>query len=232
MMKIAVCDNVPYMARQLAKIIKKYIMKSELKYEISDVDIYDKGEDIVSHADKYSIIFLDLEMQKPDGIETGRLIRKINPNALIIIESDRTERFKETYEINTFRFITKPYDENEISSVLTAIEEKISGLKSIRVYRNKCSTNIMEKDILYIEAYEGAARIHTMLGEYRLGESLNGLESRLDDRVFVRINRSYIVNMKWIMKYDNGIMKIGKCKFRVSRAKRKEFEHIWMQCGN
>lgn len=166
-----------------------------------------------------------------DGIEAGRLIRKINPNVIIIIASGMIERFKETYEINALTFVTKPYDEEEISNVLTTVEEKISGLKTIRVFKNRFGIDVMQEDIMYIEAYEGAARIHTMLGEYRLDASLNSLENRLDNRFFIRISRSYIVNIKWIMKYDNGILKIGNCKFKVSRGKHKEFENNWMKYG-
>lgn len=231
MIKIAVCDAMPQMAQQLGKIIRKHIKETNLKYEISDVDIYNDAESIVSCAGKYNIIFLEIDMPGLDGIEAGRLIRKINPNALIIIASDRIERFKETYEINALRFITKPYDEEELSSVLSTVEEKISGLKTIRVFKNRFGIDLMQKDIMYIEAYESEARIHTMLGEYRLDESLNSLENRLDNRFFIRISRSYIVNMRWIIKYDNGILKIGNCKFSVSRGKRKEFEHSWMKYG-
>ena len=231
MIKIAVCDAVPHMAQQFVKIIKKYIMESNLKYEISDIDIYGEAEEIISHVEEYSIIFMDIEMPKLDGIEACRIIRKINPSILIIVTSNIIERFKETYEINTLRFITKPYYEQEIESALAAAEERISGLKTIKVFRNKYCFNLMQKDIIYIEAYESAARIHTIQGEYRLGESLGSLQNKLDDSFFIRINRSYIVNMRWIIKYDKGMMKIGKCKFRVSRGRRKEFEHKWMKYG-
>lgn len=231
MLKIAICDDVPEMAQQLEKIIKKYFITSILKDEISDIDIYNDAQGLISHADEYSVIFLDIEMPKPDGIEAGKLIRKINPNVFIIIASGITERFKETYEINTLRFVTKPYDEQEINCALMAVEEKISGLKSIKVFRNKRSFNLMQKDIIYIEAYEGAVRIHTNMGEYRLDQTLNNLMNILDNRFFVRIHRSYIVNMKWIIKYEKGIMKVGNCKFRVSREKRKEFEYNWMKFG-
>ncbi len=231
MIKIAVCDGVPQMAQQLVKIIRKHIKSSKLKYEISDVDINNDADSIVSCAGEYNIIFLDIDMPGIDGIEAGRLIRKVNPDVIIIIASERAERFKETYGINALRFINKPYDEEELTSVLTTVEEKISGLKTIRVYKKRFSVDLMQKDIMYIEAYEGAARIHTRDGEYRRDESLSSLENRLDSRFFVRINRSYIVNLKWIIKYNEGIMKIGKCRFRVSRGNRKYFEYLWMKYG-
>lgn len=213
MIKIAVCDGVPQMAQQLVKIIRKHIKSSKLKYEISDVDINNDADSIVSCAGEYNIIFLDIDMPGIDGIEAGRLIRKVNPDVIIIIASERAERFKETYGINALRFINKPYDEEELTSVLTTVEEKISGLKTIRVYKKRFSVDLMQKDIMYIEAYEGAARIHTRDGEYRRDESLSSLENRLDSRFFVRINRSYIVNLKWIIKYNEGIMKIGNADF-------------------
>lgn len=57
MIKIAVCDAMPQMAQQLGKIIRKHIIETNLKYEISDVDIYNDAESIVSCAGKYNIIF-------------------------------------------------------------------------------------------------------------------------------------------------------------------------------
>ena len=77
MIKIAVCDGVPQMAQQLVKIIRKHIKSSKLKYEISDVDINNDADSIVSCAGEYNIIFLDIDMPGIDGIEAGRLIRKV-----------------------------------------------------------------------------------------------------------------------------------------------------------
>ena len=55
------------------------------------------------------------------------------------------------------------------------------------------------------------------------------LEKELDDRLFFRVNKQYIVNMKYIdiHTYKDGIIQVGAAKIRVSVRKKKEFEKAY-----
>ena len=57
-------------------------------------------------------------MPQMDGIDVGKEILRQNPGCRIIIASGEWERFKEGYVIRAVRFVTKPFDEEEIAEAL------------------------------------------------------------------------------------------------------------------
>ena len=58
----------------------------------------------------------------------------------------------------------------------------------------------------------------------RSEKSLRVLETELDDRLFFRIDKKYIVNMGCIRDYHNGIVKLTDKEFVVARRRKKAFE--------
>ena len=60
--------------------------------------------------------------------------------------------------------------------------------------------------------------------KYRKDISLTQMESRLDDKFFFRINRTYLINFKWIDDYSNGTIHIDGIQFKVSIRNKKKFE--------
>lgn len=70
MIRIAVCDDEKESVRQLKDMI--------LSVGISDrVDCYESGEKLTEEEQSYDIIFLDIDMEGMNGIETAKLLRKI-----------------------------------------------------------------------------------------------------------------------------------------------------------
>ena len=59
--------------------------------------------------------------------------------------------------------------------------------------------------------------------------SLRELERQLDERLFFRIHRKYIVNMAQVQSYRNGIIRMKDTELPVSRRKKREFEQAYMK---
>ena len=64
---------------------------------------------------------------------------------------------------------------------------------------------------------------------YRYEASLNKVEEIMDERLFFRIHRQYIVNMQWVKGHADGYVQLGDAKLQVSRRKRREFEHRYIE---
>jgi DNA-binding LytR/AlgR family response regulator len=58
----------------------------------------------------------------------------------------------------------------------------------------------------------------------RSEKTLKELEAELDDRMFVRIDKQYIVNLKYIDRYENGSVSIAGELIKVSRRRLRSFE--------
>ncbi|MCR6546073.1 LytR/AlgR family response regulator transcription factor [Dehalobacterium formicoaceticum] len=72
MLNIAICDDENSFCTEL----EEYLLKINNKYH---VDIYSTGEELcqkIAEKAHYDLIFLDIEMSKLNGIETGKYIRE------------------------------------------------------------------------------------------------------------------------------------------------------------
>lgn len=59
--------------------------------------------------------------------------------------------------------------------------------------------------------------------------SLDKMEKLLDQRLFFRINREYVVNLSAIEEYKDGMVQIGGKEIRASRRRKKDFEEAYRQ---
>ncbi len=64
------------------------------------------------------MIFLDTEMKSSNGIEIGRNIRANNSRVAIVYITSFVENWRRAYKVHAFDFITKPFTDYEIYSVM------------------------------------------------------------------------------------------------------------------
>ena len=221
MLKIGICDDQEILRNKLHEIVCECL--SELKME-AEIYIYSSWKEVISDSKKLDLLFLDIEMPEMDGIETGHTLRKQGFDGKIIMASSVVERFKETFTIQAFRFVTKPVEKSEVLRVLEAYMNTRLGMKKIKVYRKRNEFVFQQKDILYINSINSAVEFHMKKGVFRKEISLSEIEEILDDRLFFRISKQYIVNLSKIDSYNKGIINIRGKDIKVSVRRKKEFE--------
>ena len=223
---IGLCDDQMAVAMRLKKIISDILQEEGENWEIC---LFDSGEKLLEAAELLDVVFLDIEMPGLDGIETGKELKRRNPDCKIIMATGKVERFKEAFHIQAMRFITKPFDKREIEEALKAVEKSHVGNAKIELYYLRNSYQIEQDKIQYIKAYNGYTEYRVENQVFRKDMSLNEVEKMLDERLFVRIHRQYIINMRWIQSYSNGKVEIGDIEIDVSRRKRKDFEQKYIE---
>ena len=78
------------------------------------------------------------------------------------------------------------------------------------------------KDILYIEAERNYCRIYSKHKEYLLVMTLKDLDEKLPNKHFIRVHRSFIVNLSQIDEVARSHIVIGKKAIPVSKALKEE----------
>ncbi len=226
MLQIAICDDVVEQTFTLQEYIRRYCESSRATYRLS---IYTSGEELLFHAEKLDIIFLDIEMPGLDGIETGRKIRAKNCKCRIIMATVMVERMREAFYIEAFRFIVKPFEQAEVEEALQACMRRVLGSSCILLYHNRIAYEIHQSEIQYVVTFDSYCEYRVKDKMLRSEDSLKDLEHKLDPRLFYRVHRKYIVNMAQIESYRNGILRMRDLELPVSRRRKKQFEQAFME---
>lgn len=218
---IGICDDQSEIVEELSVLVKKVLEDKSLnEWRILKSTSPLK---ILKEIKNINILFLDMDMPEMDGIKVGKKVMMENPSCKIIIATARDDRVKEAFFIPAFRFVTKPFCYAELKEAIETAIEETYGDKEIEAFRERVSFNLKERDISMIRAYNGYVEILVGNSVFRKDISLNALEKQMDNRIFFRINRQYLVNLRYISSYTDNKIMVDKKFFLVSARRKKEF---------
>ena len=226
MFVIGICDD----EQQIAQYLKSMVDDIMEKYHrVCEIHLFASGTELLEKIEDMDVVFLDIEMPEMDGIQTGLRINAVNPKCKIIMATAMETRYKDAFRISALRFVTKPFKKTEVQEALNAFLETRIGEDSIGVYMNRQQVDIRQKDILYIRSVDSYSEIVTRGSLFRTERPLIELMDELDDRLFYRIHKKYIVNMAAvkIIEKDNAI--IDNEKLKISRRNKVQFEEKYLK---
>lgn len=219
-MKIGICDD-----EEISFVILKGLMQEVLRESDADAEIiyFASGEKLLEQANELSVVFLDICMPEMDGIETGYRLKRINCRCQIIIATGAEELYKEGFKIGAYRFMTKPFQKEELREVIESLIQDGFIARNLTVYQKRVRHRISTEEICYIRSMNDAVELVCERGVYRKKSTLDKMEELLSDK-FYRISKGNIVNMKKITKYVNGVVTICDTKLKVAVRRKTLFE--------
>ena len=224
-MKIAVCDDQKHFRKDITDNLIKYHDKF-CPEEHWDIVEFDDGTKLIDDDDKKNLYFLDLEMPAMDGINVAEgLRRKWHQDCDIIIMTSHVERLKEGFRVNAFRFMTKPVDYDEMQEGLNTLRRSKVGYDTIILNSFGEDYQIAYRDIRYICKESGDTIIFVKNMKFRSKKSMEDWEQELDQRLFFRCHKGYIVNFRFIEESDEYILLDNGERVPISRRKKKDFNN-------
>ena len=154
---IAICDDENYFTEELKNILSDCMLEKGLVFEI---DTYSSGAKLISLGIgmlQYSIIFLDINMEKVDGIKAAEKIREISREVFIVFVTAYVNYSLEGYRLDAVRYLLKPVREEKF---FEAMDYALSymGRKIEPVYLLKTKDGLMPIPYSRIEYIENASR--------------------------------------------------------------------------
>lgn len=205
---------------QLARnIIKSYLI---VHPEIKLVGIYSNGLDGLKAIQELQpdLVFLDVMMPKINGFEMLELLE----SAPVIVFSTAHDQYAiKAFETNAIDYLLKPYSQERFNESIIKVKEKVNRQESSKnslkgllrdtqnaqeqlqrvVVKVGSKIHILAVDkIRYIEAMDDYVRLHTKESKYLKQQTMKYYEAHLPAGEFVRIHRSYILNVKEIFKLE------------------------------
>jgi DNA-binding LytR/AlgR family response regulator len=204
MFRIAICDDEYYFRQEFKDIISDYMRNKGLIFHI---DTFASGEEFIAlgiEMVKYTIVFLDVNMNKMDGVTAAKAIRMISKEIFIVFVTAYVDYTLEGYKVDAIRYLLK--GSNNFKSTINECMEAVIDKMNYAIIKKAFHFNESKKEIaldrlLYIESKLHKLEFHIMeqnMKIYTMYETLNELEQELKHYNFVRIHQSFLVNMKYI----------------------------------
>ena len=203
-MRIAICDDDALELKKIKETVLAFISAKQTEAEIT-LETFLSGPNLLNFMNgstPFDLIVLDILMPHMTGIEVATQIRKTNNDCKIIFLTSSPEFAVNSYKVNAFYYLLKPFQEQELLSLLDkaliSIHDEQS--KSVVIKGKSGLTRIPIHMIEYVESVKHTLNFHLRGGETascyaRMAEFQEYL---LSDGRFVQCHQSFIANMSLI----------------------------------
>lgn len=175
------------------------------------------------------LVFLDIQMPNLNGMEFSHIIK----NDVKIIFTTAFEKYAiEGYKVNAIDYLLKPFDYDEfLQASLKANNQIKNNYKSnsddyILLKTDYKVKQIALKDILYIEGIKDYIKIHRTENQSVIISlmSMKAMEEKLPAHYFMRVHRSFIVNLNQIKTIEKSRIIFGETYIPVSDKYKNNFQ--------
>ena len=212
--KILIVEDEVLIAEDLKDILKTFGLK---KIEM----VHDKASAFENlRLNKPDIAILDIRMEKElDGLEIGEFIQNNYklPFIFITAHSD-IEMIKKIIKTKPVGYITKPFKKSDLfANINLAIEQLTTNNKLF--IKDGYSTHVINiNEIVYIESEGNYINIFTSGKKYLSRQNMESVLLDLDSNDFLKIHRSYIINLNKVKKYSSKEVIINEITLPISKT--------------
>ena len=215
MISIAVCDDEP----ELRKILKKELaIKLDLQGLIYTIEEIGSGEELLETKTTYDLIFLDIEMQGINGMDTARELRQRECKSMIVFVTAHSDYVFEGYEVQSLHYIMKPFQGNKIARVLDLCLDAVKAHRDafFHFQVNNQNHRVAFRDILYFISDRRKVTVCLEKESFSFYGRLDDVEKVIGNR-FVRIHQRYIVCLANVQSIGVDQCNLGELTLPVSR---------------
>jgi two-component system LytT family response regulator len=160
------------------------------------------------------LVFIDIQMPKLNGFEVVELAGR--KTRYVFVTAFDQYAIK-AFEIHAVDYLLKPFSQQRLDEALAHARSQVGNAPAldavVRETRNKPLERVLIRDgakvhviaaakIDYIEAQDDYVQIRSEGKSWLKSQPLSELESQLDPALFVRIHRSYIINLARIQRIE------------------------------
>lgn len=186
------------------RILNRYIQDHpELQIEGIYSNVFQAKE--VLHKKPIDLLFLDIHLPKMSGIE---FLKSMDNPPHVVLTTAFSEYALESYELNVIDYLLKPFSQQRFNKAVSKVIERMNWTENAqkpvkeRLYIKSGHEYFkIEIDaIQYINSDADYTDIYTQEKKYITSESLKHWEEKLNNAQFMRIHKSYIVNLNHVVK--------------------------------
>lgn len=218
MLRIALCDDETEARDALRIQLEKALIEGseEVVYEFSS------GSRAVSwlqnHPGEIDLLFLDVEMNGLNGMETAEKIREFNENLIIVFVTGYADYVFDGYRVGALDYMLKPVSMQRLMELLHRVREKLAqeDAQTYILKNTEGTWRFRLRDILYFYSNKRKVYLVTKSGEYSFYSKLDAVEAQLG-MPFIRVHQRFLINPRHIQYLGNDSVIVDETTLPCSR---------------
>lgn len=203
MIKVVICEDEKADSLHIQKLLEEYADKYMMEYSLK---VFDSGEQFLDSQFVPNILFLDIIMNKKNGIQVGEEIRKRRENIVIIYTTNLSEKMTIAFNhIHSFGYLLKPIGKDSfyrmMSDAILQVQENIAVDTVTFLSENNTIIRLPVMDIYYFEYYERKIKIVAKNDTYvYIKEKIGEIAGKMERYGFAMSHQSFVVNLYYVDK--------------------------------
>lgn len=200
-LSVAVCDDEITECCYISGRIRRLLEEMQVPALIRQ---FGSGEELLSAASQFDLIFLDILMRGLDGMQTAQMLRRQAFDPLLVFLSSSRDYVWDAYDVEAFQYLVKPVDDKKLKQVLQRAARKTESRAQefIVVNSGRQVRKLFLDEIYYFEIKGRVMDVHGTQGVFAYYGQIGVLEQMLQDKGFFRCHKSYLINLKYAAGYN------------------------------
>jgi DNA-binding LytR/AlgR family response regulator len=181
----------------------------------------------VLQKEDIDLMFLDIEMPEMSGMD---MLKALEKRPRVILTTSHTEYALDAYDMNVIDYLVKPVELPRFIKAVNKAKEYGNSEDAVStaydyffIKKDSVLTKVPIKDILWIEALGDYITIHTKDQRFILHTTLKSVESKLPSDKFIRVHRSYIVQIDNVKLVEDTTIYINDAAIPVGALYKESF---------
>jgi len=162
----------------------------------------------------FDLVLLDINMPQTSGLELGYELRYHQEDLAIIFQTAYEEHALKAFDIGAVGYLVKPFSMEQLQQSIERVKLETKNDKNFRLMSKNGENYYLFKpeDIYYVKADLSEVMLRSAKGFSYYAHKISDLEKALLGHDFVRIHRSYLININKIKEMET----IEQSKLRFS----------------
>ncbi len=179
---------------------------------------------------KVDLILLDIEMPIVSGFD---LLESLEEPPMIILISNKADYALKAFDYDIIDYLQKPVEKVRFNTAIDRALTKQNNLTSTKneedfvyVTVNLQKKKVYLRSIKWIQAFGDYIKLITNEGNFLVLSTMKAFLNRMPDKQFVRIHKSFIVNVNKVDNWSPNKVEVDGTKLPMSRSRKDELEKI------